>query len=80
MTHNPFPEKECLEFSDKRTIITAEEQKKKFIGYNKERKLFSKFRVDNCLIKKGRKCDFLILDCEEQKAYFIELSNRAQIT
>jgi hypothetical protein len=76
MTHNPFPEKECLEFSDKRTIIAAEEQKKKFIGYNKERKLFSKFRVDNCLIKKGRKCDFLILDCEEQKAYFIELKGK----
>lgn len=73
MTHNPFPEKECLEFSDNRAIIVAEEKKKKFIGYNKERKLFSKFRVDNCLIKKGRKCDFLILDCEKQKAYFIEL-------
>lgn len=76
MSCNPFPQKQCLEFCDDRAIIKAEEKKKQFIGKNKTHKLFSKFRVDNCLIKEGRKCDFLILDCEEQKAYFIELKGK----
>jgi hypothetical protein len=33
----------------------------------------TKYRVDGNLIKEGKKCDFLLLNCEKRKAYFIEL-------
>jgi hypothetical protein len=76
MNCNSFPENKCREFSDKRKIIIVEENKRKFVGRNNTHKLFSNFRVDGCLIKKGRKCDYLLLDCDENKAYFIELKGK----
>jgi hypothetical protein len=76
MTCSPFSDNKCLDFCDKRAMITAEEKGKKYIGHNISGKLFSRFRVDGCLIKEGKKCDFLILDCEEKKAYFIELKGK----
>ncbi|MCU0289990.1 MAG: hypothetical protein MUF15_26830 [Acidobacteria bacterium] len=76
MTGNPFPQKNCLEFSDKRPTITAEEKHKRFVGENKALRLFSKFKVEDCLIKVGKRCDFLIIDCEERIAYFIELKGK----
>jgi hypothetical protein len=61
-------------------MITAEEKGKKYIGHNKSGKLFGRFRVDGCLIGEGKKCDFLILDCKEKKAYFIELKGKDILT
>lgn len=46
----------------------------KYRGLNNEEKLFATFLVDDCLIKEKKiKCDFLIVNCEEKIAYFIEL-------
>jgi len=32
--------------------------------------------VDNCLITSGCRCDFLLVNSEEKRAYFIELKGR----
>jgi len=40
---------------------------------NKSVNHLAKYRVDGGLIKKGKKCDFLLLNCEKKQSYFIEL-------
>lgn len=77
---NPFDEAEfeiCQEYADRRSIVSVKDERAKseYIIDNTKRNLIVKLRVDNCLIKGSdkRKCDFLILDCSDKIAYFIEL-------
>lgn len=69
-------ESQCEEFRDDRKIILVEENGRKFIGQNNYRKLFVKFRIDGCLIRDGKKCDYLLINICEKKAYFIELKGQ----
>ena len=65
---------DCLEFSDKRKILKVEENSRKFEGINAKQKPFELYRVDDCLITEGQRCDYLLLNCsEELVAYLIEL-------
>ena len=73
MSCYPFDKKECEEYSDRRKQISIQEKGKKYLANNKNEKLVSVSRIDDCLIKDGNKCDFLLLNCDNKQAYFIEL-------
>jgi hypothetical protein len=66
---------DCLEFFDKRSIINIEENKRKYIVKNTNKKDFTLYKIDDCVIIDGQRCDFLLLNCDENGlvAYFIEL-------
>jgi len=56
------------------STIVCEENKRKFIGLNKNRKTILKVKVDGCLKKiEGKRCDWLLIDISANIAYFIEL-------
>jgi hypothetical protein len=58
---------------NKNKIMSLSEYKSTFRLINNDRKLVCKIRVDNCYIKDGKQCDYLILNCNDKKAFFIEL-------
>ncbi|MFK7949949.1 MAG: hypothetical protein AB8G11_20330 [Saprospiraceae bacterium] len=68
---------ECLEFSDKRKTIICKDKRAKSVyeGRNHDLKTFCKYHLDSCLIKgsKTKKNDFLLINSDERKSYFIEL-------
>lgn len=63
------------EYEDNRKIVVARDkgEKSEYRGNNNSEKLVAKYRVDGGLIKDGAKCDYLLLDKNESRAYFIEL-------
>ncbi len=64
---------DCLVFFDERKIINVEENSRRFVGLNTKQKSFALYCVDGCIIVEGQKCDYLLLNCSELIAYFIEL-------
>jgi hypothetical protein len=68
-----FTKTECLVFSDNRKIAVIEEKKRKYIGNNGATKLLECWHIDDCIIKEGQRCDFLLLNLDTLTAYFIEL-------
>lgn len=72
----PFKNKACEEFSDKRKTISVAENKRKYVATNKDEDPVSLAKIDGCLIKKGIRCDYLLLNCQKQNAYFIELKGK----
>jgi hypothetical protein len=56
-------------------LIVAEENKMKFILENKNAKEICKIKIDDGYIasSKVEKCDFLVLNCPDKVAFFIEL-------
>jgi hypothetical protein len=61
-------------YHDKRPKVICKEKKSKYTYENRSLDQITKYRVDGNLIKEeGEKCDFLLLNCEKKKAYFIEL-------
>jgi len=65
----------CNECSDNK-IIVAEENKRKFIFKNNSNSMVNKVKVDDCYIKKGLRCDYLIelIDSNVVKTvFYIEL-------
>jgi len=75
MSCKPFAN--CFDFiEDKRQIVTCSDKKSLAIyTYKNSRSAkLSKYRIDGCLINdNGAKCDFLLLNCDHNKSYFIEL-------
>lgn len=68
----------CEEEQEKRNrrIIALRDRcsPRKFIGYNNENKEFYTYRVDDCIISgEHLKCDFLLINEDEQITYFVEL-------
>ncbi|MBB6004945.1 hypothetical protein [Arcicella rosea] len=65
---------QCVEFNDTRRIAVFKDDKesREFIVNNLRNKSLKKYRVDNCLISEGEKCDYLLV-VEDEKLYFIEL-------
>jgi len=70
-----FVQNECTEHCDTRKILVVKDSgnPQQYRVVNESRKEICKIRVDNCLIKDGEKCDYLILDCQDQLAFFAEL-------
>jgi hypothetical protein len=72
-----LPRNNCMEFfDDTRKIVVVEEKNRKYVGENSNGKSFTKYRVDGCLIIEGKKCDYMLINNDESKAYFIELKGR----
>jgi hypothetical protein len=76
MCHEIFETNDCTEFCDDRAIIVAKDQgnKQEYRASNKRKRHCCKIRIDDCFIKKGERCDFMMgLNCADKTAYFIEL-------
>lgn len=56
-------------------ILVLEENKRKCIFSNPQNHILTRVVVDGCQITKGIKCDFLVLDHEENE-YFVELKGK----
>lgn len=69
----PFDIEDCEEFTDRRTSISVEEKQKVYSARNKEKQKVCLIRIDACLIEEGKKCDYLLLNCDSKVSYFIEL-------
>jgi hypothetical protein len=61
----------------KDSLIVVKDRNKKtgpqFIGRNSNRKEILEVEVDHCLKITGKRCDFLLIDQDENAAHFIEL-------
>ncbi|HLP46462.1 MAG TPA: hypothetical protein VK469_10965, partial [Candidatus Kapabacteria bacterium] len=59
------------------TLIVVNDRNKKtgpqFIGRNMKRKEILVVEVDHCLTITGKKCDYLLIDQDDNVAHFIEL-------
>lgn len=70
-----FVQNECTDHCDTRKILVVRDygNPQEYRVINGSRKEVCKIRVDNCLIREGKKCDYLILDCQCKLAFFAEL-------
>lgn len=58
-------------------IIVAEENKRKFIVSNPQRKTVYRIKVDGCLIMEGVKCDYLFeVDNPISNVFYVELKGK----
>ncbi|MGZ0087293.1 hypothetical protein ACWNXI_17470 [Caldibacillus thermoamylovorans] len=62
----------CLQYCDHRRLAVVEENKRGIRFVNHQQKRVALYRVDDCLLKEGKRCDFLFL-VEESQAFFVEL-------
>lgn len=75
MSCDNFKNHQCAS-CNRESIISAEENKKIYKFFNTNKSLVCKIIIDNCYIVQGERCDYLILDCENRKAIFIELKGK----
>jgi hypothetical protein len=63
-------------------IITAQEKGRIYRLNNPSGKKFCKVQIDGCYIdsKQGKRCDYLIIDCERNGFYFVELKGKDLLT
>lgn len=75
MTCQPFDK--CFDFvSEQRKKVVFEDtgSSTKFVYENNSLDKLTRYTVDGCLITGGAsRCDFLLLNCDKQQAFFIEL-------
>ncbi|MCL6754171.1 hypothetical protein KBT16_25620 [Nostoc sp. CCCryo 231-06] len=78
MCKDLFRQSECTEYCDNRRTIVVRDSgnSQEYRVTNSSSKEFCKIRVDNCLIREGEKCDYLILDCQDKLAFFVELKGQ----
>ena len=67
-----FDGKDCC-LCNRNTLTVVKEKRCEYRLFNKEKKLICKIHIDGCLIKTGVRCDYLLIDCTRNKAYFVEL-------
>ncbi|MBD2614131.1 MAG: hypothetical protein RMY62_011420 [Nostoc sp. ZfuVER08] len=75
MCNDLFRKSECTEYCDNRRTIVVKDSgnSQEYRVTNSSKKEFCKIRIDGCLIIEGEKCDYLILDCQDKLAFFVEL-------
>jgi hypothetical protein len=66
---------DCQLFSDNRSRAVFKDAKvsREYTGKNPNKKELKGLRVDDCLIKEGQKCDYLLINVNNKTLYFIEL-------
>ena len=76
----------CLDFKDHKCstcgsdrIVVAQENKRTYRLQNRSGRLICKLRVDACLVTEGKRCDFIIIDCEAEDVFLIELKGNKLI-
>lgn len=66
----------CSECNDNK-VIKVSENGKEFIVNNKSQKLVTKIKIDNGLITKGKRCDWVLeIDLPCTLAFYIELKGK----
>ncbi|MBF0487404.1 MAG: hypothetical protein HQK98_04520 [Nitrospirae bacterium] len=75
---NDYPGfKHCILCDSSDEGFHVEENNKEFIINNISKKRFMVIEIDGCIIKKEqKKCDYLFINCNESKFYFVELKGR----
>ncbi len=64
----------CLDFKDDRSKIVISEKRSSYVAENTNRKLFCNYKVDRCIFgTESKKCDYLLIDNQDHKSYYIEL-------
>jgi len=73
--------RDCTECAEGKRIV-AEENKRKYILQNPSKRKVCKIRIDGCVISSQtkRKCDYLMIVCELEYMYFIELKGKDLIS
>lgn len=67
-----FDGKDCC--SCQQSALTVVKEKRcEYRVISKEKQRICKIHIDGCLIKSGVRCDYLLIDCSRNKAYFVEL-------
>jgi hypothetical protein len=59
--------------TDKEIVLRDKKAGPQFIGRNPNKKEILKVEVDHCLPITGKRCDYLLIDQDENAAHFIEL-------
>lgn len=72
MSCDKFTNNQCAIFS-KEKILVVPEKKCEYRVHNPYKKKLCKIRIDGCYITEGRKCDYLVINCKDNDAYFVEL-------
>jgi len=72
MSYDQIKSHHCTD-CNKNPVIVVEEKKCEYRMKNPSEKLVCKTRMDGCYIKNQRCCDYLIVNCNDKDAYFIEL-------
>ena len=67
-----FDGKDCC-LCKQSTLTVVMEKRCEYRFITKENKRICKIHIDGCLIKSGVRCDYLLIDCSRNKAYFVEL-------
>ncbi|OHD14068.1 MAG: hypothetical protein A2086_12085 [Spirochaetes bacterium GWD1_27_9] len=69
--------KKCVDFCDNRKKVVTEAEGKKFVIINNSCKKFCKLVVDGCIFDNNeKKCDYLVLNCDDNIGYLVELKGR----
>ncbi|MEH1765917.1 hypothetical protein [Nostoc sp.] len=78
MCNDFFIKNECTDYCDTRKTIVVRDSgnSQEYRVTNGSSKEFCKVRIDNCLIREGEKCDYLILNCQDKLAFFVELKGQ----
>lgn len=58
---------------DSRTLVSLSEGRVSWRGTNKQGKTVARYRVDNCLLTIGEKCDFLVKIDQDKRVILLEL-------
>lgn len=58
---------------DNRKILVLREKKCQYVFYNDNQFDICQVDIDGCMIKNGKRCDFLVIYPENSSVYFVEL-------
>jgi len=72
MGYERIREHDCTECVRNDPVVVRE-KKSQYRLENPANKEICKTRVDDCYISRGKRCDWLLVDCEAANAYFVEL-------
>lgn len=72
MTYARIQHHRCTECNHNARIVVSE-RRSSFQISNPTGKLVCKTKIDGCYLQGQKSCDYLIVDCSDKKAYFVEL-------
>ncbi|KJE26441.1 hypothetical protein LG52_3352 [Geobacillus kaustophilus] len=65
--------KHCLQYCDHRRLAVVEENGRGVRFVNKQQKHVALYRVDDCLLMEGKRCDFLIFSIRRKPSVFCRI-------
>jgi hypothetical protein len=66
----------CTEETNDKIVVLKDKRARSTMRFlNPERKTLKKIQIDNCVVKVGIRCDFL-LKCDKEIEHFVELKGR----